>query len=87
MLARLYTRLALATCPFKGWTSHDLPIDQIGSDLTTRLSELRAKVMHYRGQPLLKSQGSRHPFYGNLVKQSPETPSSVKHLVVAWCLL
>ena len=50
MLARLYTKLALATCPLKGWTSHDQPIDQIGPDLTTRLSELRAKVMCCRGK-------------------------------------
>src|ERR1700690_1357156 len=31
VLIRLYTRIAPAICPLKGWHSHDQPIDQNGS--------------------------------------------------------
>src|ERR1700690_1131819 len=44
ILIRLYTRIAPATCPLKGWHSRDQPFDQIGPGLATCLSQLRAKV-------------------------------------------
>src|ERR1700721_2400627 len=58
VLIQLYTRIALAICPLKGWHSHDQPIDQTGPDLAACLSELRAKVVCFNHQdPVIRFTG------------------------------
>ena len=58
MLTQPHTRIVPATCPLKGWHSHDQPIDQIGPSLATRLSELRAKVVCFNHQdPVIRFTG------------------------------
>ena len=58
VLIQLYTRIAPAICPLKGWHSHDQPIDQTGPGLATRLSKLRAKVVCFNHQdPVIRFTG------------------------------
>ena len=73
ILIRLYTRIAPAICPLKGWHSHDQPIDQIGPSLATLLSQLRAKwcvaTTRIPSSVLrVAAHGKRAAFFGRLLR-------------------